>query len=174
MRAAIVVSSVVLTLSCGPTAPPAIDGFFPKDNAIGTYALEAATPTVQVAKSASAMENLIDGDAAPFIDKGAVALGWGKYGSGTYRLDARVWQMKSASNATETYDGLVSSAALYQANTWTALSVGDAGRIADTGSSWWINARKGSYLLEVKVTAKDATSRQDAESFATAMAKAMP
>jgi hypothetical protein len=174
LRSTLLAAAVFLASGCGPAAPAAIDSFFPKDNTIGTYALEASTPTVQVAKSATAMENLIDGDAAPFIARGAAALGWAKYASGAYRLDARVWQMKSATNATETYNALVTDVALYQANTWTALSVGEAGRIADTGSSWWLNARKGAYLIEVKVTAKDATSRTDAESFAAALAKAIP
>lgn len=170
----VVVVSALFAAGCGPAAPPSIDSFFPQDNAIGSYALEASSPKVQVAKSSTAMESLINGDAAPYITKGAAALGWGKYASGAYRLDARVWQLKSAASATETYDYLVSDVALYQANTWTTLSVGEAGRVADTGSSWWLNARKGSYIIEVKVTAKDATSRTDAESFATAMAKAMP
>lgn len=174
MRVPAVAVCLAFAAGCGPATPAAIDSFFPKDNAIGTYALEGASPSVQVAKSATAMEGLINGDAAPFISKGAAALAWGKYASGTYRLDARVWQMKSSSNATDTYDSLVTDVALYQANTWSALSVGEAGRVADTGSSWWLNARKGSYLIEVKVTPKDATSRTDAESFAAAIAKAMP
>jgi hypothetical protein len=126
---------------------------------------------VEVAKSATAIEALIDGDAAPFNDKGALALGWEHYQAGASKIDARVFQMKTATSAQETFDYLVASVPLYQANTWTAVAaVGDAARVADTGSSWWFNARRSVFIIELKITPKDATTRADVEAFAKAMA----
>lgn len=174
MRALLFAAAVSLAVGCGPAAPPAIDGFFPADSAVGSWVKDPASPTVQVAKTNTAIEALINGDAAPFIAKGTVAFAWGKYQSGAYRIDARVWQMKSTANATETFAYLLTDAPLYKANTWTDVTIGEAGRIADTGSTWWVNARKGSYILEVKASAKDATTRADAEAFAKAMAQLMP
>lgn len=175
MKTLLAAAATTLFLACGTaTTPASVADYFPKDNAVGAYVTDTTLPGLQVAKSAVQIEGLIDGDATPFLEKGALALGWNRYVAGTYKLDARVWQMKSATNATETFDSLVASASLYKANTWTTLAVGGAGRIADTGSSWWVNARKGAYIIEVKVTAKDATSRSDVEAFALAIAAKMP
>lgn len=163
-------------LACGGPAPATLESFFPAANAVGAYAEDTSVGKagVEIAKTAAAMEALIDGDAAPFTEKGAVAFGWEHYVSGTYKLDARVWQMKDAANATDTYAYLVANVSLYKANTWNDVGVGEAGRIADTGSSWWLDARKGKYLVEVKIIGKDTTSRADIEAFAKAMVAKMP
>lgn len=165
--------------ACGPSTPstPSIDKFFPADNEVGSWAADTtvATPGVQVAKSNSAIEALVNGDAAPFEAKGTLALGWNRYKSGSSKLDVRVWQMKSAADATDTYGYLVTDVSLYKANTWTTLSgVGEDGRIADTGGSWWLNARKGVYIVELRITPNGTQPRADVEAFAKAVIGKMP
>lgn len=177
MRAPLFALCGTVFLACDPGTPAVtLDSFFPKANEVGGYAENTALgkPGVQIAKTTTAIQGLVNGDAGPFLEKGTIAFAWERYVSGTYELDARVWQMKNAANCTETYDFLVTDAALYAANTWVALSVGVAGRIADTGTSWWVNARKGAYIIEVRVTPKDDTSRADVEAFAKAMAGKIP
>jgi hypothetical protein len=175
----------VLAVGCGsPTPSVTLESFFPADNAVGTYVKDTSTAGLQVAKSNAAIEGLVDGDAAPFLEKGVLALGWEKYVSGTYKLDARVWQFSSATVATDVYGFLLTGALadggvsnnvnLYKSATWTDLSVGQGGRFADTGSSYWLNAHKSAFLIEVKVTPKDATSRADLESFGNAIAAKIP
>lgn len=176
MRTTVTLAAALTLVACGTPAPSGIETFFPTANEVGGYAEDTSVGKagVETAKTAAAMEALIDGDAAPFTEKGAVAFAWERYVSGTYKLDARVWQMKDASNTTDTYNHLVANVSLYKANTWTDLAVGEAGRIADTGSAWWLNARKGKYLIEVKIVGKDATSRADIETFGKAMAAKLP
>lgn len=167
----------LVVFGCGPTTPPVtMATFFPADNEVGAWVADTtvATPGLRVGKTTAAIELLVDGDAAPFTAKGVLSLGWEKYASGAYKLDARVWQMKDLANATDTYDGLPTSGTVYSANTWADLAVGQAGRIADTGTRWWLNARKSAFIVELKVEAKDATTRTEIETFAKAIAAKIP
>jgi hypothetical protein len=173
-------SACLALAACGTTptpAAPAIDKLFPAANEVGTWAEDTTVGKagVEVAKSGTAIESLINGDGAPFIEKGALALGWEHYLAGASKLDARVFQMKTAANAQETWDHLVANVSLYKANTWTTVTAtGDAARVADTGSSWWFNARKGAFIVELKITPKDATTRTEVETFAKAMVGKVP
>lgn len=175
----LVVAAGLALAACGTPTPatPAIDKLFPAANEVSTWAEDTAVGKlgVEVAKSATAIEALIDGDGAPFNEKGALALGWEHYQAGSSKIDARVYQMKTAASSKETYDYLVASVGLYMANTWTPVdAVGDAARVTDTGSSWWFNARRGVFIFELKITPKDATTRTEVEAFAKAMvAKAL-
>ncbi len=175
-RALSAVFAATLLAACGPAEPSGLGSYFPTtaDAAGYTEDTSVGKAGVETARTAAAIEGLVDGDAAPFIEKGVVAFGWERYVKGTYKLDARLWQMKDASNATDTYNHLVANVTLYLAATWTDLAVGEAGRIADTGSSWWLNARKGKYIIEVRIVGKDTTSRADIETFAKAMVAKLP
>jgi len=173
MRTLLLSFGALVAVGCGPTTPSVtMADFFPADNEVGSYVKDSTG--LQTAKGATAIEGLVDGAGSPFTAKGAQALGWMKYTSGTYKLDARVWQMKDAANATDTYTALLTDAPLYAANTWTDLAVGQAGRIADTGSSYWVSARKNAFLIEVVLQPKDTTSRADVETFAKAMVAKLP
>ena len=68
----------------------------------------------------------------------------------------------------------MANASQYKAVTWTDLAVGDAGRIADTGTTWWLNSRKGAYIIEAKISPLDATSRADIEALGIAVAAKIP
>ncbi|MHB8872520.1 MAG: hypothetical protein ACYC8T_02430 [Myxococcaceae bacterium] len=163
-----------LTAACGPanTPPPSVESYFPKDNEVGAWVggTTAGKTGVQVATTAKEAEALVNGDAAPFNDKGMVTFAWEKYAKDAYTLDLRVWQFKDASAATDAYGHLVANASLYKAATWTDLAVGDAGRIADTGTTWWLNSHKGAFIIEAKINPKDATSRADIEALGIAVA----
>lgn len=177
MRALLPSFVAVIAVGCGPPPPTVtMADFFPADDEVGGYVNDTSVPApgLQVGQTAAAMEGLVDGATAPFTAKGALALGWKRYASGSYKLDARVWQLKDAASATDTYDSLVVTEALYRANTWSDLAVGQAGRLADTGSSYWVNSRKGAFIVEVVLKPKDPTSRADVETFARAMVGKLP
>lgn len=130
---------------------------------------------LNVATGAQAIEALIDGDATVFKAKGVVSLGWENYVSGTREADVRVWQMQDAANATETFNALpTETQGLHKAQTWTTLAVGQAGRIADMGDGYWVNARQGAIIIDVLVTPRDDTSKADAQAFAAAIASKVP
>lgn len=173
-RLALTLVAAAALVACGSSTAVSIGDLLPKGGEVSGYSVDPALPGLQVGKSAAAIEGLVNGDAAPFLEKGLLAFAWNRYASGTRKLDVRVWQMKSAAVASETYDALVVSASLYAANTWTAVSVGDAGRVANTGASYWINVRRGAYLVEVRGTPADDTSRADVEAFAKAIAAKAP
>jgi len=180
MKRLLVVTFALLCFApgCGPAnKPPApIDSFFPKDNEVGTWVEDSSVGKagVEVATTSKETTDLVDGAADPFIEKGMVGFAWQSYVKDTYKLDLRVWQFKSAAAAKEAYDWLFTNASLYKASTWSDLAVGDAGKVADTGGSWWLSARKGAYIIEAKILPKDATSRTDVEAIGTAVAGKIP
>ena len=171
---AVTVALLAVASGCGPanTPPAAIDSFFPKDNEVGAWVEDTSIGKagVEVTTTAKETTDLVDGSAEPFITEGMVGFGWQSYVNGTYKLDLRVWRFKSAAASQTAFDWLFLNASLYKAATWTELAVGDAGKIADTGGSWWVSARKGAYIIEAKVVPKDATSRADVETIATTVA----
>jgi hypothetical protein len=177
MRALTSLFAATLLGACGA---PTMSTFFPADGADGGtgaavagFVKDPSGKGLQIAEGDDAIEALVDGAATPFMEKGVLALGRELYIKDSYHLEARVWQMKDAANASVTYDYLLTNASLYKASTWTALSVGDAGRIADDGTAWWVNARKGAYLIDVRIDPNDATSRSDVEAFAKALVAKM-
>ena len=46
--------------------------------------------------------------------------------------------------------------------------------MADTGSSWWFNARKGAFIIELKITPKNAATTTGIEAFAKAIVAKIP
>lgn len=174
MKKLLLSALALVTLACGPATPQpqAIDSLFVANNEIGTWVEDTSVGTagVETARTRDAVYALINGDAEPFIAKGFIAFARERYRKDSYTADLRVWQMKDATVAKDTYDSLVVDAAAYKSNNWTAVTIGDAGRIADTGSTWWVNARKGAYVIEVKAQPKDSTTEADAQAFATAVA----
>jgi hypothetical protein len=176
MRTILLLAAVTLA-GCGSTASATIDSFFPGQNEVSTYVEDTTVgqPGVEVAHGATAIEALVDGDATSFNAKGVVAFAWQHYVKANLKVDARVWQMQDVANATDTYSYLVANDNLYKSNSWTDVSVGDAGRIANTGSSWWVNSRKGKYLVEVRLTGStDTAAHDDAVVFAKAMVAKIP
>lgn len=165
-------------VACGPSTPPppTLEELFPANNEVGAWTEDTSSGAagVETAKTTDEVFALINGDAQAFVDRGFVAFGRERYTDGTHLIDLRVWQLKSSTAAMATYDALVLDAPTYKANTWTELTVGHGGRIADTGSTWWVNAHDGVYIIEVKAQPKDDTSRADAEAFAKAVADKIP
>ena len=95
----------------------------------------------------------------------------------SYNMEVRVWGMGTATVAQGLYTGLLTEAATYGAQSWEDLTLGDEGRIADTGASWWVNVIAGQYHIEAKInqtTASDATARGHAEAFATEIVSRIP
>lgn len=164
--------AALVMIGCGPTPSQAIDTLFVKDNEIGTWVEDTSLGSagVETARTRDGVYALVNGDAEPFIAKGFVAFARERYRSGSYTADVRVWQMKDAAVARDTYSSLVTDVSAYKANTWTDVAIGEAGRIADTGTTWWVNAKKAAYVIEVKAQPRDATSETDSKAFATAVA----
>jgi hypothetical protein len=162
--------------ACGGSTSTAvtIESLVPADGEVTGWTEDpaAGAPGVEVAKNNTEVEAKIDGDAQPFIDKAFVAWARQNYIKDGFKLELRVWQMKDDATATSLYDDLVASYSLYKTQTWSNLSIGDAGRVADTGTTWWYNSRKKLYHVEVRVTQKsamDATARTEGQSFITAV-----
>lgn len=184
----------LFVLGCGP-ASVSIPSLFPADGQSGGGTAPqvsnyvAATGGLRtnqkqglnVAQGRTEIEKLIDGDADLYLQKDVVALGWEVYTSDmsgkTYQADVRLWQMKDSAKAVETWDYLLTASnGLHKAQSWTDLSVGAAGRIANTGGSYWVNTRKGVYIVDVIVstTPVDDMAKEDAKTFATTMTSKMP
>jgi hypothetical protein len=177
----IVLPALPLALLCAcPPAdsgedPPAIETLFPKNSEVGTWIEDTSKGTagVQVSNSAAEAQADVDGDADSF-ENDMVAFAREFYTNTTHTMELRVWQLKDASACTRIYDDLVVNDPLYTSNTWTAATLGDAGRVADTGTQWWHNARKKAYHIEAKTQANDADGKSAAEAMITAVTDKIP
>ncbi len=129
---------------------PAIETLFPANNAVGAFVEDTAIGAagVETATDDAGVVALINGGAGPFLQRDYDAFAIEHYTDSTFDLELRVWQLASSAVATDLYTGLLTESSTHQASTWTDASLGDAGRIADTGATFWFNVRKGPYLLE--------------------------
>ena len=166
--------------ACGSSSV-AINTLMPAPADVAGWSEDAAQGTagVAVARTPAEAEAFVDGDAAPFTAHSFIAFAWQQYTKDTYRLDLRIWQFADTAAATAIYDDLLTDSSLYSSAAWTPEAAGDAGRIADTGTSWWINTRKKGYYVEAKMTtnppaAPNATGRTDAEAFVNAVLAKIP
>lgn len=100
-------------------------------------------------------------------------------GSAGYQLGLYVMQMPSVAQATSLYTSLLDGTHSLYNGTWTdptSPAIGDASRILNTGTDWWINFRKGVYYAQVRLTyaeSTDTVGQQQAMNFATAVAAKM-
>jgi len=182
--ATILLALVAFAPACGgggddDDTPPSIDTFFPADNDVSGWVEDTSVGAagVEVADTDDEAWALIDGDNEPFHAHGFVVFARQNYVNGSYTLEARIWDMGTASAEETLYSALLTEAATYSAQSWEDLTLGDESRIADTGAYWWVNARKGAYHVEVKInqtTASDTTSRGHAETFASAILSRIP
>ncbi|HEY3352397.1 MAG TPA: hypothetical protein VGQ83_04045 [Polyangia bacterium] len=165
----------LLAVSCGSeSSSGGVASFFPADNEVAGWTEDTTLgqPGVEVFATKATAEGVIDGDVEPFAAVGFTSFARNYYVNAAYKIELRVWDMGTATKNTALYDDLVASDPLYSANTWEAQSIGDAGRIADLGSNWWVNARKGQYYVEVKInqtSSGDAAARADGIAFLTAV-----
>jgi len=72
--------------------------------------------------------------------------------------------------AEEVYDALLTESNTHMSSTWTAATLGDEARVANTLTSWWFNVRKGPHMIEVTIGAvgggaPDAASKTAGETF---------
>ncbi len=170
----------MLGSACGGSSV-AIDSLMPAPTAVAGWSEDPAqgNVVVAVARTPADAEALVDGDAAPFTQHNFTAFAWQQYMKDTYRLDLRIWQFVDTVAAKAIYDDLLKETLYSSAGTWNAEAVGDAGRIVDTGTSWWINTRKKGYYVEANMTtnppvAPDANGRTDAEAFVNAVLAKIP
>lgn len=155
--------------ACGGDDGPGetkFEDLFPASSAIGSWTEDSSKggAGVEVASTDKAVTDLINGDADPFTKRGFASFGRQYYTDGTYSLELRIWQMTDATKSTEVYDALPTEDARYGGD-WETLSMGDAARITDRGSSWTLHARKAAYFLEATVGPKDDTSKGSVSSF---------
>jgi len=154
---------------------PDIAELFPADNEIGSWVEDSSLggAGVEVGRSFSEAEAIVNGDADSF-DGYMVAFAREYYTDGTAGLELRAYEMGDAAACTEAYDLLIVDNPLYSANTWDAASLGDAGRIADTGSHWFVNTRKKIFYVEAWIEPNDAPGKTAVESFVETVLEKIP
>ena len=168
---AIVACATVVTCGGGDDgdAEVAIESLFPANQEIGAWAenTNLGDPGVEVYETKKAANDRVNGDADPFTDRNFAAFGREFYADGTFTLELRLWQMPDAATATDVYGGILQEDARYKGATWDDLDVGGtAGRIADTGSAWMINATKSKYFVEASgITPNDMAGQEAGQSF---------
>ena len=187
-RRSLLLVSLALTLAtlgvgCGgdDDQPIDIESLFPADSAIGSFVEDGAAGAagIEVANSAATIEALINGDAVPFNAAGFLVFARQHYtDGGSYSLEVRVYEMPDDATAASLYADLAINRDLYSTQVWSDLTIGAASRIANTnGTTWWLNAHKGAYYFEVRInqaTTDDSVARGHGESFAGAIAAAIP
>lgn len=116
----------------------------------------------------------VNGDADAFIARGLVQLGIQRFAKGGEQLELRVWQMADAASELAVWTYLTASDPRYSGGQWAAETLGEAGRIADTGTYWWLVTRKGAYQVEATIQPNDATARTDVVAFVGAVLGRIP
>ena len=173
------------TVGGGSTAKT-INDVVPKANDIPGWNLDSTNPktagkVAAFGKTKDEAEALIDGSAAAFFKAPYNSvLAWQNYtNSNGYSVDLHIWQVTSSTLATALYAELAVDYPLYSNNTWSAVAgLGDEARITNTGTTWWINFRKGDYIVEVSLDKPplgseetDTTGRDVAKVYATELVK---
>jgi hypothetical protein len=148
-----------------------IDTLVPSENAVSGWTFDPAHPAQPVAKTNPEFLDSpptgiygTDGGGVPFVDHNFVSFVERWYINSNFgNYDVKLWlfQMPDSATAKQLYDDLRSDPR-YERNThqttnnWESVSVGEAGRVADTSTAYWLNARKGLYYFEVWLTNKSA------------------
>jgi hypothetical protein len=169
-----VLVTAMFTAACGgdddPTLPN-ISTLFPANNEIGSWVEDTTTGTagVEIATDETGIVALINGGAEPFLARNYNAFGIEYYTDGTYDLELRIWQFATAAISTEMYTALLTESSTHQSSNWDDNTLGAAGRVANTNTTWWFNTRDGAHLLEVTIgesgAAPDAASKTAGETF---------
>lgn len=166
----------------GASGTSAIEATIPRDNTVAGWKVDQTGSNVAAGKVAGIATSLdqasnstpgslaLDGSADPFYANSTPTyLALQNYVNNAlntagdppgYSLKLLVLQMPDAAQATALYTSLVDGThSLYTSNTWTDLSpaIGDASRITNSGTDWWVNFRKGVYYVEVRLTYADST-----------------
>jgi hypothetical protein len=148
---------VIGACSSGTTTPTVqFDKLFPTAKEIGSWDIPATwTDTqgsphtnaagVEQATDKNGLVAIINGGADVYINKGFKKFGREYYNDGTYTLCLWVFEFPDAAVATSLYNDLVNDA-LYTCD-WKTETLGEAGRVCDTGLHWNIHARKGKYFI---------------------------
>jgi hypothetical protein len=186
----------------GASGTSVIEATIPKDDANGTgWKVDQTSSNVAAGKVAGIATSLdqasnstpgslaLDGSADPFYANSTPTyLALQNYVNTKlnlagdppgYSLKLLVLQMAGASEATALYASLVDGThSLYTSNTWTDPSpaIGDASRITNSGTDWWVNFRKGVFYVEVRLTyaeSTDVAGKTAAVAFAKSVADKM-
>jgi len=159
-----------------PTAA-SIESLVPGANGVSGWLIDPSDTTTSsgpaIARSEDEATALIDGAAAFFYspDYSPTALALQNYVRGSYSLELELWQLASPANASRLYTDFLLSP-LYANNTWATAAVGDAARIGNTGTSWWVNVLDRQYFISISLGTsfpEDTTGRAQAIAFAQAV-----
>jgi hypothetical protein len=176
----------------------AVLAIVPGDNTITGWVRDPSESKTKSKPAAIALDyktavDFIDGGADPFYTNlfKPDVFAWQNYkdtnlsekpldGSDAYLVKMYLLQMPSAAQATQLYDSLLDGThSLYTStlDPWDKTpAIGDAARIVNSGTEWWINCRKGAYYLEMFLSyaeRTDTAGKQLAIAWATAVAAKM-
>jgi hypothetical protein len=184
MTRRVVALSLFVLAACGgsgaspgrDSAGSGVDALLPASNQVSGWTRSEAVRILPADKAGQGYaDGGVDGDAERFIADGLVTLGIGKYKTaGTEKLELRVWYMGTAAAASTCWTDLTTNDARYKGSNWSAVDVGAAGRLQDTGTYWWVVSRKGAYVAEVTLEPDDPAQRQVAIDFLKAVLANVP
>jgi len=172
--------AALLLAACGGSsnkdAPaPAISTLVPADNAVSGWIRSGALRVLPAATAGlGASQGGVNGDADPFIRRGLVQLAIQRYTRSAELLELRIWQMRDAAAEAALWTDLTTTEPRYSGANWSAQAIGEAGRISDTGTYWWLVARKGAYTVEATIQPDDAAARTDVTTFLGAVIAGIP
>jgi hypothetical protein len=173
--------AALLLVACGGSSSnsekPSLDisTLFPADNEVPGWTRADALRVLPAATAGAGYgQGGVNGDADAFVARGLVQLGIQRFAKGNAQLELRVWQMADAAAELAVWTFLTTSDPRYSGAQWTAQSLGDAGRIANTGTYWWLVTRKGAYQVEATIQPSDATARTDVVTFVGAVLAKIP
>jgi hypothetical protein len=187
MRRTLTVLVLALTgfvgCSSDTATDPNIDSLFPASAEVSGYAIDAnaadrktaGSTAVEVYTSFDSATGAVDGDTAPFqTTMSEMARQF--YAKGNSKVMVRIWKLKDAATAKNTFDNTMFSDSHYFGDTWVDDSgVGEESKIANIGIFYKLEALKTRYILEGRIskvsgkTTEDPTAKADVEAMLKAV-----
>lgn len=170
---------------CGKEATDTIETLLPAENAVPGFVYNPDFQKQPVIKSnaeltdgypdATKKVGGINGAADPFVEHNFSSFLQGFYSNGTFKVKIWLFQMPDVATSVSLFNDIIVTDSVHKSYDWGAASVGDAGRVAFTGTTAVLNARKGLFYFEVRLEAKNSadvpeTTKQIVIDFGNAIA----
>lgn len=169
---------------CGKETSDTITTLLPAENALPGWVFDPTYPTQPVIKTNPDLmvgypdpgkTGGINGSATPFVQHNFSAFIQGFYSNTDYRVKIWLFQMPDVATSVSLFNDIIVTDSVHKSYDWGAASVGDAGRVAFTGTTAVLNARKGLFYFEVRLEAKNSadvpeTTKQIVIDFGNAIA----
>jgi hypothetical protein len=146
---------------CGKeTSSETIRTLLPAENALPGWVFDTTYPIQPVIKTNSELgvgypdpgkTGGINGSATPFVQHNFSEFLQGYYSNGNFKVKIWLFQMPDVATSVSLFNDIIVDDSVHKSYNWGAANVGDAGRVAFTGTTAVLNARKSLFYFEIEL-----------------------